>query len=773
MSHLENQKLKHQKSLSIKAKIVLMNIGLVVLLGGVSVTMMNRLISLQEAQLAANFEGYVTTLGQSLSAQFSERYRDVQNFSIDPSLHSPDKTIRVKALNELVKLYGAYDLIMVVSPEGKLLAVNEETSDGKKLKTLGLYDKDFSNEVWFKAVMAKAFTVDKENAMDGTYFEDIKVDPYSSEAKGDRVVGSGFSAPLENENGDPIGVITTRASSLWIEAAFKETADLLRKQNLAGAELMLLDSTGVLLFDFSDNARGDSKKWLNTNLAKSGHEAAKLAISGKNGAIVQQDSTSGKEQFVGFLKINSSQFPKSVGWSVLVQDQFDHAFTKVNEAKMIFLGIFGFLILVAVGMAYWLSLVLSRQMLMVVAQLDKSGENVAKDAQEISKSSDLLSAESLKQAAAIQQTAASVEQVNAMVKKNSENAAQSKLKSKQSRDFSEEGQASVQSMIQVISEISESNARILNQVNDGNQKTSEIVKLISEIGNKTKVINDIVFQTKLLSFNASVEAARAGEHGKGFAVVAEEVGNLAQMSGNAAKEISELLEGSIQKVELIISETKSSVDRLVVDGNKKVDEGKARAQECGRILDKILESSHEVDTMINEIAGASQEQSVGVEEIHRAMEQLDSVTQQNSGAAQKSAELASDLSVQSRELKRSLESLGELITGKHGREWIREKEAIAVKQMDKRLIEASKDQRGSDRSESAKVIPLAQARGVKTKAKQKKSVLQESAFLQAAVSNSLGNLAISSQEEQVPSQKAATNIFSDVPKQDDPRFEEV
>lgn len=102
-------------------------------------------------------------------------------------------------------------------------------------------------------------------------------------------------------------------------------------------------------------------------------------------------------------------------------------------------------------------------------------------------------------------------------------------------------------MIHSITEISESNDRIMSQVADGNRKISEIVQVISEIGNKTKVINDIVFQTKLLSFNASVEAARAGEHGKGFAVVAEEVGNLAQMSGNAAKEISDMLNGSVSR----------------------------------------------------------------------------------------------------------------------------------------------------------------------------------------------------------------------------------
>jgi methyl-accepting chemotaxis protein len=89
-------------------------------------------------------------------------------------------------------------------------------------------------------------------------------------------------------------------------------------------------------------------------------------------------------------------------------------------------------------------------------------------------------------------------------------------------------------------------------MNKSNDEISSIVKVIAEIGDKTKVINDIVFQTKLLSFNASVEAARAGEQGKGFAVVAEEVGNLATMSGKAAEEISSMLGDSMGKVELIV-----------------------------------------------------------------------------------------------------------------------------------------------------------------------------------------------------------------------------
>jgi methyl-accepting chemotaxis protein len=97
-----------------------------------------------------------------------------------------------------------------------------------------------------------------------------------------------------------------------------------------------------------------------------------------------------------------------------------------------------------------------------------------------------------------------------------------------------------------------------------NENMADIVKSIAEIKTKTNVINDIVFQTKLLSFNASVEAARAGEHGKGFAVVAEEVGALAAMSGNASKEIAQLLDGSLSRVTVLADETKQRADGIAI-----------------------------------------------------------------------------------------------------------------------------------------------------------------------------------------------------------------
>src|SRR5690606_26588483 len=123
-------------------------------------------------------------------------------------------------------------------------------------------------------------------------------------------------------------------------------------------------------------------------------------------------------------------------------------------------------------------------------------------------------------------------------------------------------------------------------------------------------------------FNASVEAARAGEHGKGFAVVAEEVGNLAQMSGVAAREIETMLSNSIGQVESVIRETNDSVSRLIESGKSKVESGVAIAARCEEVLDDVVRNVAEVKSMMGEVAHGSHEQAEGVNNITTAMNQL-------------------------------------------------------------------------------------------------------------------------------------------------------
>ena len=302
---------------------------------------------------------------------------------------------------------------------------------------------------------------------------------------------------------------------------------------------------------------------------------------------------------------------------------------------------FGVLISLAIGWFFsnYMNGLLSR----MAKGLRSEADQVADAARTIASAGMALSSSSTQQAAALQQTVSSIDEISAMVQKNSENAKTSQEVAKSSRTEAEQGREVLQEMINSIEAINRSSSEASAQVEHGNRQIEEIVKVINEIGGKTKVINDIVFQTKLLSFNASVEAARAGEHGKGFAVVAEEVGNLAQMSGNAAVEIGKMLEGSIQKVESIVSETQSRVDGLMKISREKVEAGTVIARRCGEVFERLAKSVDDVTVRVGEIAVASQEQSQGVGEINRAMAELDQVTQQNATSSQQSAVAAEQL----------------------------------------------------------------------------------------------------------------------------------
>ncbi|MDD4974142.1 MAG: methyl-accepting chemotaxis protein [Bacteriovorax sp.] len=295
--------------------------------------------------------------------------------------------------------------------------------------------------------------------------------------------------------------------------------------------------------------------------------------------------------------------------------------------------------------------------------LNSSSMEVSAAAEQIASASEQLSQANVEQASSLEETSSSIQEMSSMVSKTSENAIQASRVSGQSQENALKGKEVVQNMISSINEITDSNNDIMNQINQSNKEISEIVKVIAEIGDKTKVINDIVFQTKLLSFNASVEAARAGEHGKGFAVVAEEVGNLAQMSGKAASEITEMLDGSIKKVERIVNDSKTKVERLVREGKSKVDKGTGIARECGVVLEDIVSDISSVSEMANEIAVSSQEQSQGISEITKAMNQINVATQQNAAGATQSASAAEELSGQASMLKNAVHSLMVTIEG--------------------------------------------------------------------------------------------------------------
>ncbi len=222
-----------------------------------------------------------------------------------------------------------------------------------------------------------------------------------------------------------------------------------------------------------------------------------------------------------------------------------------------------------------------------------------------------LSARTEQQASALGQTAASMEQLTATVKQNADNASEASKLASSAADTASRGGQIVSDVVGVMKDIAGSS------------------KQISEI---TSVINSIAFQTNILALNAAVEAARAGEQGRGFAVVASEVRNLAQRSGQAAKEIETLIGLSVSKV----------------------NSGSVLVEKAGDTMQEIVDSVGHVTHIIHEIASASEEQSRGISQIALAVAEMDTVTQQNSALVQQSANAAAALDQQAVNLEETV-----------------------------------------------------------------------------------------------------------------------
>ena len=229
-----------------------------------------------------------------------------------------------------------------------------------------------------------------------------------------------------------------------------------------------------------------------------------------------------------------------------------------------------------------------------ITEVNSTTETLASATSQISATAQSLSQASSEQAASVEETSASVEQMAASIRQNTDNA---KIANTMSADGTKKAA-------------------------DGGEAVTETVAAMKQIAKKIGIIDDIAYQTNLLALNAAIEAARAGEHGKGFAVVAAEVRKLAERSQVAAQEIGQLAGNSV-----------------------------GLAERAGKLLDEIVPATRKTADLVQEITAASQEQTVGVDQVNTAIGQLSQITQQNASASEELAATAEEMSSQAEGLQ--------------------------------------------------------------------------------------------------------------------------
>jgi len=251
------------------------------------------------------------------------------------------------------------------------------------------------------------------------------------------------------------------------------------------------------------------------------------------------------------------------------------------------------------------------QLTSIVAQIKDAVSLIGTASKEIADGNTDLSQRTEQQAANLEKTAASMEELTSTVKQNADNARQANQLAASASSVAVKGGQVVDRVVETMGEI--------------NDSSKKIVDIIS-------VIDGIAFQTNILALNAAVEAARAGEQGRGFAVVATEVRTLAQRSAAAAKEIKELINDSVLKVE---------------DGTQLVDQ-------AGRTMEEIVQSVKHVTDIMGEISAASQEQSQGIEQVNQAISQMDEITQQNAALVEQAAAASESMREQADQLSHAV-----------------------------------------------------------------------------------------------------------------------
>jgi methyl-accepting chemotaxis protein len=336
-------------------------------------------------------------------------------------------------------------------------------------------------------------------------------------------------------------------------------------------------------------------------------EFQRIVTAVSSGDLVNRISLSGKSGFFETLSKNINELVDNVAEVV---QEVDKRVSEANSGdltkRMIVDGRSGLVSKFGTGINE-----LTASMASLVASVKVSANEVHRGADEISVGNSNLSQRTEEQASSLEETASSMEQMTSTVKQNADNASQASQLALAAKAQAEKGGAVVSQAIHAMSEINESSTKIADIIG---------------------VIDEIAFQTNLLALNAAVEAARAGEQGRGFAVVATEVRNLAGRSATAAKEIKTLIQDSV----------------------KKVHSGSELVSQSGATLESIVSSVKKVTDIVSEIAMASHEQSAGIEQVNKAVMQLDELTQQNAALVEESTAASQSMADQARSLNETL-----------------------------------------------------------------------------------------------------------------------
>lgn len=263
----------------------------------------------------------------------------------------------------------------------------------------------------------------------------------------------------------------------------------------------------------------------------------------------------------------------------------------------------------------------------IIQKFNQTFEVIANLSKHLFRESDSLKIVITNEAKAVESSASAIHEISAMASKTATSSKTLKDLADQTKEVVTLSSDNINQLDHIMKKVESISKTLETDSTEKLSELNEIVKIMSDIRSKTNLINEIVFQTKLLSFNASVEAARAGEAGKGFAVVAEEIGKLAKSSGDASLEIEKLVHSSIDSTKVRIESVSQHLTKLTKENLDSIIDAQRITKRSVDLNEQLSNAIDEVYGQTQEIKSASEEQAIGIQEISEALSNLE----QNSG----------------------------------------------------------------------------------------------------------------------------------------------
>jgi methyl-accepting chemotaxis protein len=484
---------------------------------------------------------------------------------------------------------NTYELFFLTDEKGIVIA---DTSEGKYRGT------DLSGEEYFKKALGGEPVIGRvKDSEKGTYV--IVAGPLKST---DKAIST-----TDKE----IGTIIVG----WKLNALNKRINELKLGKTGFA--FLVDDKGMII------VHPEKELMMKTNMGdlKGMESVAKRMIASEEG--IQECPYKGDNKIVAFAPIQAAQ------WGVGLVISKNELMSPIRNMRNIIMLAGIIVIAIAASIILWtVQRSISTPINRIVDNLNEGAEQLSSASTEISSASQMLAEGASEQAASIQESSSSLVEISSRTKKNAENADQADRLMKESNEVVIKANRSMGELSSAMEEISKTG-----------EETAKIIKTIDEIA----------FQTNLLALNAAVEAARAGEVGAGFAVVAGEVRNLAMRAAEAARNTSNLIDGTV----------------------KRIKQGSDLVLKTGEAFSEVAKGTHKVGELVSDIAISSREQAQGIEQVNKAVDGMDKIAQRNAANAEESASTSEELSAQAVQMKDIVSAMVKLV-GENGKRTFRE-----------------------------------------------------------------------------------------------------